>query len=160
MAIHTLAAAVNKCYHGMGSKIGMPTINETYKKSLTKSAYDRIVRTENFGKHANTDADGVANVLPEYSGILIIDAIMCHERMFGDRTPLMTCFFARFAFENPPLIRHINADRRKQGRDDIVGYEGVERDRVKFLERELPALLASISAGEGGPFHGAPPADL
>ena len=120
MSIHTLAAAANKCYQGMGSKVGLPTITETWKKSLSRKNYDRAVAAENFGKHANTDAHGALNLMTEHAELLILDSLVCHERMFQKRTPLMTCFVARFSFENPRFVEHINLDRRKQGLEDFV----------------------------------------
>ena len=57
----------------------------------------------------------------------------------------MTCFFARFAFEYLLLVEHLNLARRKEGRPDVVIEQASETDRVQFLNRELPALIAAIS---------------
>lgn len=145
ISIHALAAASNKCYHGMGRKIGAPTVIETWKKSLSRKDYDRAVEVENFAEHANTDANGTVHLLTEYAASLILDSIICHEKMFGTRTPLMTCFFARFAFENRRLTDFINAMRRKDGLDDLVVEQPDETDRVKFFNRELPFCVAAVS---------------
>jgi hypothetical protein len=157
MSTHTLAAASNKCYHGMGSKVGMPTVIQAWKKSLSRKDYDRAVKAENFGKHANTDAHGILPLITEHAALLMLDSIICHEKMFGKRTPLMTCFFARFAFENPRLTENINANRRKHGLNDLVIEQPDEADRVQFFNRELPTLIAAISAGQGQPLRKPPP---
>ena len=157
MSIHTLAAASNKCYHGMGSKTGALTIIGAWKKSLSKKDYDRVVQAENFGKHANTDAQGILHLITRQAELLILDSVMCHERLFQKRTPLMTCFFARFTFESPRLIEVVNLARRKEGLDDLVIEQADEVDRVQFFNRELPALIAAISAGQGRPLHEPPP---
>ena len=69
----------------------------------------------------------------------------------------MTCFFARFTFESPRLIEVVNLARRKEGLDDLVIEQADEVDRVQFFNRELPALIAAISAGQGRPLHEPPP---
>ena len=61
----------------------------------------------------------------------------------------MTCFFPWFALENPRLAEHINISRRKKGLHDLIIEQPADKDRVQFLDRELPALIASIIAGEG-----------
>src|ERR1041385_8455608 len=138
ISIHTLAAASNKCYHGMGQKRGAPTFIETWKKSLSKKQYARVVEVENFAKHANTDAEGTVHLITEFAATLMLDSIICHEKIFGPRTPLMSCFFARFAFENRRLTDAINAARRKDGLDDLIVEQPDETDRVQFFNRELP----------------------
>jgi hypothetical protein len=141
MSIHTLAAASNKCYHGMGSKVGKPGIIEAWKKSLSRKDYDRAVKAENFGKHANTDANGKLDLITYHAELMIMDSIICHEKMFGTRTPLMTCFFTRFAFENPRMAEHLNAVRREQGLQALPVEQVSETDRVHFYNRELPVLI-------------------
>lgn len=158
MSIHTLAAAANKCYHGMGSKTGKPTIIGAWKKGLKKREYDLAVKAENFGKHANTDATGTLDLITEYAELLMLDGVMAHERLFHRRTALMTCFFSRLSLERPALRDEINTARRKQGRQELVVNQADERDRQEFLGKELPAVLAAIAAGEGGPLHDTPPA--
>jgi len=146
MSIHALACAANELYHGIGRGKGMPTLIQTWKKSLKGKERALANKSQNFAKHANTDPNGADILLTEYAELLMLDSIMCHEKMFQNRTPLMTCFFARFAFENPRLTEQINLARRKEGREDIVIDQSIETDRVKFLNRELPALIAAIAA--------------
>jgi hypothetical protein len=157
ISIHTLAAAANELYHGIGSKIGAPTIIQMWKKSLSKKERDEANKAQNFAKHASTDPNSKLPLPTRHAEVLMIDSIMCHEKMFRKRTPLMTCFFARLAFENPRLMESINMGRRKQGRQDLVIEQPHKADRVQFLNRELPALIAAIAAGHGRPLHEPPP---
>lgn len=143
ISTHTLAAASNKCYHGMGSKVGKPTIIQAWKKSLSRPDYDRAVKAENFAKHANTDADATLHLITEQAALMMLDSVICHEKIFGSRTPLMTCFFARLAFENPRLAAHVNLARRKQGLEDLVIEQTDQADRVQFFNRELPTIIAA-----------------
>ena len=145
ISIHTLAAAANKCYHGMGSKVGKPTVIQVWKKSLSRKNYDRVVKAENFAKHANTDADATLHLMTAQAALLMLDSTVCHEKMFGRRTPLMTLFFARFAFENPRLAESLNLARRKEGLQDLVIEQPEKTDRVQFFNQELPALVAASS---------------
>jgi hypothetical protein len=146
ISIHTLAAAAHGCYRGMAATIKQPTVIETWKKSLSKNDRKLANKTQNFAKHANTDPDGIDQLLTAHAELLILDSIVTHERLFRSRTPLMTCFFARLTFENPRLTECINLARLKKGIQDLVGDEFVEWNRVEFFNRELPALIAAISA--------------
>ena len=69
----------------------------------------------------------------------------------------MTCFFPWFALENPRLAEHINISRRKKGLHDLIIEQPADTDRVQFLDRELPALIAAIIAGERRTLHDPPP---
>jgi hypothetical protein len=42
--------------------------------------------------------------------------------------------------------RVLNAARRKKGLEELIVEQPSETDRVQFFERELPALIAAISA--------------
>ena len=96
MAIHTLAAAANEIYHGIGRTKGAPGIVQTFKKNLkTKREKALLNQAQNFGKHANTDPDGTFRLQPEHAELLLLDGVMTHERLFRKRTALMTCFFSR-----------------------------------------------------------------
>jgi hypothetical protein len=143
MSIHTLASAANEVYHGIGRGKGMPTTIQAWKKSLSDKKRAVANKSQNFAKHANTDPNGTDQLLTEYAELLMLDSIICHEKMFQNRTALMTCFFARFAFENPRLAKHISITRRKEGREDLVIEQPDQADRVQFLNRELPALLSA-----------------
>ncbi|MFN2624200.1 MAG: hypothetical protein ABR611_15295 [Chthoniobacterales bacterium] len=142
MSIHTLAAAANECYHGIGRKSGAPSLVQTWKKTLPKKGYDAANRPQNFAKHGSRDPAETLVLNTEYAELLMLDAVICHEKLFGKRTALMTCFFARLTQENPRLIEFLNRRRRAEGRKEIVAEKFTEGNRVEFLDRELPATLA------------------
>jgi hypothetical protein len=158
-AIHTLAAAANGCYHvlGKGHK-GMPTMVEAWIKSLPEKQQIAARRAQNFFKHGphRNDAKDVL-FKPEHAELLLLDCVISHEKLFCKRTPLMTCFFKRCAFENPHLTAHVNLARRKQGRQDLIIEQAANTDRMQFLDRELDALNAAVAAGLGVPLHDPPP---
>jgi hypothetical protein len=114
LSIHTLVSAANSLYHGMGSKVGKPTIIETWKKSLSNKDRAMVNEARNFAKHANKDPKAKLRLITEYAELLILDSLVCHAKMFHNKTPLMSCFFARFTFENPRLLDHVIAPERRE----------------------------------------------
>jgi hypothetical protein len=52
ISIHALASAANECYHAVGKKAGLPTIIQTWKRSLTKNQLKEANKVQNFAKHA------------------------------------------------------------------------------------------------------------
>jgi hypothetical protein len=145
LSIHALACATNELYHGIGRGKGMPTLIQTWKKSLKGKARILANKSPNFAKHANTDPNGVDILKVEYAELLILDSIMCLEKMFRKRTPLMTCFFVRFAFENPALTEHINLRGGKRDVRTLLLSKVSRRIAWSSLNRELPALIAAIA---------------
>jgi len=143
ISIHALAAAANECYHGIGKKqANLPTIIQTWKKSLSDKDRKEANAVQNFAKHANTDPGGAIRVNPEYAELLILDSVMCHARLSDKKmTPLMRCFYARFAFENPVFIDHVV---RPEWREYFLQAIKVEKlgqtSRVDYLNEVLPAL--------------------
>ena len=156
-SIHTLAAAANGCYHALGAKQGIPTLVQAWINSLKPAERRAARKAQNFFKHGPDRGETEVHFRPDHAALLIMDSIISHEKLFKKRTPLMTCFFARFTFESPRLVEHINAVRRKEGRQDLVIEQAGDTDRMQFLNRELPAVIAAIAAGEGGSLHDLPP---
>lgn len=141
MSIHTLAAAAHKVYHRIGSKAGAPTLIETWKKSLSKKDYDRAVKAENFAKHASRDPDEQLPLLIEHGELLILDSIDCHHAIFQKRTPLMTCFLARFGFENARFIdATVPPGRRGHFHRAVREEELAGLSRIDYLDIVLRKL--------------------
>lgn len=95
VSIHALATAANEVFHGMGRLKGLSTIIQEWKRTLTRAELARANKVQNFCKHAYTDSDPEARmpVITEYAELLMLDAIKCHDRLFGRYTPLMRCFY-------------------------------------------------------------------
>jgi hypothetical protein len=153
MAIHTLAAAANELYHGIGRTKGVPGIVQTWKKDNPKQR-EMVNLAQNFGKHANTDPEGTLRLQPYHAELLIRDGVIAHAKLFGAMTPIMRCFYARFAFENPDILDHIiKPGSRQYFRDAIEIHDLGVSSRTEFLAEVLPKV-----GDDWGPFlHGTPP---
>ena len=115
-------------------------------QSLSKHDRKAANRVQNFFKHGPERGDSkMLPFRPEHAELLMLDSVMCHQRLFHDRSPLMACFFARFAFENPDFVDHINRERREQGREDLIVDKLADRDRVNFLNEFLPSAPLDAS---------------
>jgi hypothetical protein len=143
-SIHTLAAAANGCYHALGrGHKGFPTGVERWMLSLSDKVRVDAKRAQNFFKHGPERNDPKElRFRPEHAELLILDSIISHEELCPPRTPLMTCFVARLSFEEPPLLEHMNARRRKDGEPELVIHEFTEPDRRKYLQEVLPDMTA------------------
>lgn len=146
-AIHTLAAAANGCYHALGKgHKGTPTLVEAWIKSLSEMQRVAARRAQNFFKHGPNRNDTKPVLFkPEHAEWLIVDSIYSSELLLHNRTPLMKCFYARFTFENPLFVAHLNAVRREEGRETLVVEDTGEWDRVEFLNKMLPAFRAAAA---------------
>lgn len=143
LSIHALAASANELYHRIGSKSDVPSVIQAWKKSLAKKDFDRASNAQNFSKHANRDLNEQLELPTRYAELLILDSMTSHVKLFQKRTPLMSCFFARFAIENPRLIDHVVApEGRKHFHEAIRVEKFFERSRMDYLDEVLPELLA------------------
>lgn len=143
-SIHTLAAAANGCYHALGKgHKGTPTSVQVWIQSLSKKDHISVNKAQNFFKHGPERGErDKLPFRPEHAELLMLDSIISHEKLLSERTPLMTCFFARLSFENPRLAEHVNIKRREKGQPEFVIPEFVEPDRAKYLQEVLPAMTA------------------
>lgn len=140
VSIHTLAAAACGCYHAIGDRQGMPTVVETFRKSLPKKKRWVTHSAQNFFKHGPERGRPTESFRPEEAELFMIDSTILHERLFTKRTPLMSCFFARISYENPALVKFLNTAREQKGLKELKVYDGIQPDRVKFLGEVLPVL--------------------
>jgi hypothetical protein len=156
ISIHALAAAANECFHAIGKNKGLPTIIQTWKRSLTNKQLKQANKVQNFAKHARTDPDGRVPVVTEYGDLLILDSVMCQAKLFQLWTPLMRCFYTRFALENATLLgRFVPLATREYFRKAVEVYELGDGSRVDYLKQVLPTLRAH--AGESEPLLEPPP---
>jgi hypothetical protein len=155
MAIHTLAAAANEIYHGIGRGKGAPGIVQSWKKENPKLR-DLANLAQNFGKHANTDPDGTLRLAPGHAELLMLDGAVTHAKLSGTMTGIMRCFYGRLALESPAARSQIiKAPMRQKFFDAIKVHKLGVSNRMEFLSVVLPMV-----GDDWGPFlHGSPPAD-
>jgi hypothetical protein len=73
--------------------------------------------------------------------VLITDAVVCYEKLFHKKTPLMFLFLARYILENPDLILPEGKDLIPSGAyaDYVAGL-----NRKDFMNEILPVLIAKM----------------
>lgn len=139
-AIQTLAYAANDCYDAMGGD-KVPGIVKCWLSTRSRKEYDHVQDSINFCKHGFRKLKGTTRVESEWADLLILDAVVCHQRLFGKWTPLMRCFYARFTIENPRLLASMtNPVAREYFRQSIEVEELGRLNRVDYLDEIFPTL--------------------
>src|ERR1017187_10643528 len=101
-----------------------------------------------------------------FQELLFFSSRRRHTRYIGDWssdvcssdlwTPLMRCFYTRFALENATLLgRFVPLATREYFRKAVEVYELGDGSRVDYLKQVLPTLRAQ--AGESEPLLEPPP---
>jgi hypothetical protein len=149
VSIQALAYSANDCYHAIGKMEGTPTLIQAWLKSLSRTNYDQVQESINFAKHGWKKLKGISHIVTEYAELLMLDSIGCHEKLFHEKTPLMSCFFARFAAEHPRILDHIlKPEARPYFKERVEVDKLAEFGRVDYLNQVLPV----ITAAGGGTF--------
>jgi hypothetical protein len=146
LSIHVLAVNANEIYHGIGSKKGLPTIYQTWKRSLTANQLTRANKAHNFAKHARTDPDGKAPVITEEAELLMLDSIKCNAQIYGQYTPLMRCFYGRYTVENPRIVTdyggNVTEGLSAEFSESLKVYGADKLSRMEHFNMMYPLILA------------------
>jgi len=139
--IHGLAAAALDCLHALGGKSGKPSLVETWIKSQRSAARERARYFQSFIKHGFKDLDETVDYSPKHGEVLMTDAVVCYEKLFHKKTPLMFLFLARYILENPDVILPEGKDFIPTGAyaDYVTGL-----NRKDFMNEILPLLISKM----------------
>jgi hypothetical protein len=105
ISILVLASNAHDCFHAIGTKIGKPSEWMIWLQSFPKSFQERANYIQDYAKHGFKDLDENAPFDPMVAEMVMVAAIDCHEKIYGNGTPLMALFLSRFFFENPQFAR-------------------------------------------------------
>jgi|HubBroStandDraft_4_1064222.scaffolds.fasta_scaffold300573_1 hypothetical protein len=134
ISIHALAVAAQDCYSAMSSNAGKKSKFGEWLKSRPKGFQDRARYVQNFIKHGWKNLTGQTKYMPILGEALILDAIECHENVFGKKTHLMTLFIARFLLERPgTAIKKVSL--AIQNAANV--YDFTREDRTQFFNKRI-----------------------
>jgi hypothetical protein len=105
ISVLSLAYAANDCYAALGRHAGRPSAFRAWLKTKSKASQKRATEVQNFIKHGLKNLRGSVRLIPRLAEHLIMDAIDCHEDVFGDTTDVMELFKIRFWLENPHTLK-------------------------------------------------------
>lgn len=148
-SIQTLAYAANDCYDAIGGE-KTPGIVKCWLSTRSKAEYDHVQDSINFCKHGLKNVKGTTSVESEYAELLLLDAVVCHQRLFQEWTPLMRCFYARFTLENPRLIELMTKPLAREYFRHALEVERLgDLNRVDYLYEVLPVLTEGFPMPPG-----------
>lgn len=138
VSIHTLAVAAQDCYRALAAHSKIESPFKVWAESQSKNFQKKLLDTQNFFKHGQRELKGKVHLAPLHSDMLMYDAALTHERLFGRGrdTVLMFLYCVRFCVENP----HLGATVLAPGSEWLKAKVPVNVSRRQlfemFLERE------------------------
>jgi hypothetical protein len=124
VSIHTLCCAAYDVIRALNRKRHSPTeLNEMMlkdigeflgSKSEKKKFYDYLNASENFFKHANSDAKATHSFDTQYSEVLLFDAVHEYSRFVGECPKEMAIYFSWFVLSHPDIQFDIPDSARNQ----------------------------------------------
>ena len=99
-------------------------------------------QTENFFKHADRDPKAKHSFNPEFTTVIILDAVHCYWRITGEQSLLTQAFFLWYMLEYPQAFL-LPQEYRALIESGKALIEGIPRSAVKscYIESILPMLL-------------------
>src|SRR6266496_1265418 len=105
VSIHTLAVAAHDCLNALSKLKGKPSLAEQWLKTQPRKIREWAREPQNFFKHGQRYPKRQLHYVPFYAEMLIQDAALSYEFVFGRMTPLMEVFMFRFVLSNPTSFR-------------------------------------------------------
>lgn len=145
VSIHALAVAAQDCYRALAER-AKPKMNSPFQEwaeSQPKRFQEKLRIAQNFFKHGPNKFKGKVHLMPKHTDVLMFDAAVCHERLFGRERPLLFLYCLRFCVENP----HLGATVFAPGMEWLKTKVPVNVSRNQLFQLFL----------EAGPFLAPPP---
>lgn len=137
VSIHTLAVAAQDCYRAIGANAAADSAFQKWAASNSKGFQKKLRDAQNFFKHGPREFKGKIHLAKRHAEVLMFDAVLSHNLVFGEFPPLMFLYGLRMAIENPALAAPGVAGFVHKS---INVYEMGHVPRREFLEKLLPAL--------------------
>jgi len=134
VSIHTLVAAAYALIRDVNEhRGGEPVLKDLHRllsSDLAREFKRYINQPENFLKHADKDPEGVGELEPRWTEVLLWEASRKYCEMSADRNMLMMTFVFWFVAHQPELRAQIQNDCLSQG---------FSQQRLDFIFK-LPAM--------------------
>jgi len=100
-SIHTLAAAANDCWNGLGKKRGIRTKMKETVDGLSRKKYNRVTAAQDFFKHGHKETGKFLRYQPAHAEVLMFDSALAALELFGDPSLMMQAFWAHYILSHP-----------------------------------------------------------
>lgn len=150
VSVHTLAAAAYGIVEGVAQKKGRSTILQRdlfnyLSEDLVKEVRKAMRSPQNFFKHADRDPDQEIEFEPQFTEMLMLDAMATYGQLTGEKPILFVGFANWFGMQNPELFKTVPETRQMLA--EIKRHFGA-MSRKDFLEKHL-ARATTIRAKLG-----------
>lgn len=142
VSVHTLAAAAYNVIHDLNEKRGgekmlkdMWQLLDTEDAALFRK---HINEAENFLKHADRDPDGLLELSPQWTEVLLLDASMRYCVLTDEQPAALQLFINWFVVRHPNVFREspeIAALLKK------IDLRALPEDRREYFKAFLPYVL-------------------
>jgi hypothetical protein len=145
VSIHTLVTAARGVIDSIDQENGHKSPVTAWLEAQPKSVRERIYAPQNFFKHGRlgtrkkipAGSQEVVVYPPEFSEMLLMDALASYQRLFNDLKPIMTLFTLRFRVMHPEALAKAANDIPLK---DWENKNLSNLSKAEFLNQVLPLL--------------------
>lgn len=139
VSIHVLAAGAHEILSDLAKQAGDSMVLEKSLFALLPEDLAGFARRaarspQNFFKHANRDSRKMLEFNPEFTGVMLLDAMASYVHITGDEPPTFEAFADWFGMQHPKLFANAPEAKALLERAKV---EFANMDRATFLREYL-----------------------